>query len=646
MLEVIDKQTNIEFIKKILDKYSTKEILSEIIRNYFTEKKIPIESLKNSLINELLGYSNLDIRNYIEENELHFSLKNIEEFLYASLSENSKKENGIVYTPSLVSDFIVEETLKSVNKKSSIGDFSCGCGEFLLSALKYAKHIIPSLSLIDFVENNLFGVDILPEHVYWTKIIISLFLIENGEDKNNIHFNIVVGDSTDKNILEKFNSSELKNRGIDFIIGNPPYVKIQELSSNQKKYLQQHYMSCKSGSYNLFYAFIELSLNILSENGKIGYIVPNHLLKLKSAFGLRALLVDSRSIYKVIDFKDNQLFSNAQTYSAILFLDKSEKSHILYKNIQSNSNSVSMKKELKNKFDQIRYDDVNPESINLLDEIELLNINKIENQPFTLNISTGIATQKDKLYLIDYTKKEVNNDKEYFVKKYNDTPFLIEKEITIPIIKGSGEKKVNTNNNFYEFNRIIYPYENMNGNAVPISTDTMKEKFPNTLNYFIAIKDELSKRNAGKPTVNIWYEYGRSQALNSHVPKIIFPTNSLNPNFVYFTDYALFNNGYAIYGVKNSVESIDLDILAKILNSVIMKYYIENTSYMIGGGYFCFQKKYLKNFSIPHFEKDELTFIKNCDSKRELDLYLIEKYQLNINYEEYMNKRIVFEELY
>nr|CAA65917.1 LlaBIM [Lactococcus cremoris] len=580
MLEVIDKQTNIEFIKKILDKYSSKEILSEIIRNYFTEKKIPIESLKNSLINELLGYSNLDIRNYIEENELHFSLKNIEEFLYASLSENSKKENGIVYTPSLVSDFIVEETLKSVNKKSSIGDFSCGCGEFLLSALKYAKHIIPSLSLIDF------------------------------------------------------------------IIGNPPYVKIQELSSNQKKYLQQHYMSCKSGSYNLFYAFIELSLNILSENGKIGYIVPNHLLKMKSAFGLRALLVDSRSIYKVIDFKDNQLFSNAQTYSAILFLDKSEKSHILYKNIQSNSNSVSMKKELKNKFDQIRYDDVNPESINLLDEIELLNINKIENQPFTLNISTGIATQKDKLYLIDYTKKEVNNDKEYFVKKYNDTPFLIEKEITIPIIKGSGEKKVNTNNNFYEFNRIIYPYENMNGNAVPISIVSMKEKFPNTLNYFIAIKDELSKRNAGKPTVNIWYEYGRSQALNSHVPKIIFPTNSLNPNFVYFTDYALFNNGYAIYGVKNSVESIDLDILAKILNSVIMKYYIENTSYMIGGGYFCFQKKYLKNFSIPHFEKDELTFIKNCDSKRELDLYLIEKYQLNINYEEYMNKRIVFEELY
>lgn len=67
-------------------------------------------------------------------------------------------------------------------------------------------------------------------------------------------------------------------------------------------------MSCKSGSYNLFYAFIELSLNILSENGKIGYIVPNHLLKLKSAFGLQALLVDSRSIYKVIDFKDNQLF--------------------------------------------------------------------------------------------------------------------------------------------------------------------------------------------------------------------------------------------------------------------------------------------------------------------------------------------------
>ncbi|TFI77057.1 Eco57I restriction-modification methylase domain-containing protein, partial [Carnobacterium divergens] len=590
MSETITKQINLDITPILINKYPTKEILSEIIRSYLHQKKINIASIKNNLLNDLLDSSNVEIRNFVEETNSYYSLKKIEEILYASLSVQSKKENGIVYTPSLISDFIVGETLINVNEESYICDFSCGCGEFLLSTLKYVNQVMPSVSLIDFVEKNLFGIDILPDHVYWSKIIISLFLIENDEDKNNIHFNIIEGDSTAKDIINKFNSLHLKKNGFDFIIGNPPYVKIQDLSSNHKKYLKENYISCRSGSYNLFYAFIELSIKVLSKTGKIGYIIPNHLLKMKSAYGLRSFLVDSRSIYKIIDFKDNQLFSNAQTYSAILFLDKSEKEKIFYKNIAKNSDSISMEIALKQNFNEIQYDDINIESINLLDKTDLLNIKKIESQPFNLNISTGIATQKDKLYLIDYTKKEINNDIEYFTKEYNKEIFLIEKSITIPIIKGSGEKKVNNGDSFYEFNRIIYPYKEKNGKAIPLSVDEIKLKYPNTLKYFVAIKSELSKRNAGKPTVNIWYEYGRSQALNSYIPKIIFPTNSSKPNFMYFKDRALFNNGYAIYGLENSEENVDLEILSKVLNSVIMKYYIENTSYMISGGYYCFQK--------------------------------------------------------
>jgi len=56
------------------------------------------------------------------------------------------------------------------------------------------------------------------------------------------------------------------------------------------------------------------------------------------------------------------------------------------------------------------------------------------------------------------------------------------------------------------------------------------------------------------------------------------------------------------------------------------------------------QKKYLKNFSIPHFNENEITFIRNCTSKKELDLFLIEKYELDINYEEYLNRRTLIEE--
>ena len=97
-----------------------------------------------------------------------------------------------------------------------------------------------------------------------------------------------------------------------------------------------------------------------------------------------------------------------------------------------------------------------------------------------------------------------------------------------------------------------------------------------------------------------------------------------NSKFTYIKEKdSLFCNGYAVF--ENNV--YELEIIQKILNSDVMDYYIKNTSYSIEGGYFCYQKKYVENFSIPKLNQEEINFIKNCNIES-LNKFLWTKYNL------------------
>ncbi len=88
---------------------------------------------------------------------------------------------------------------------------------------------------------------------------------------------------------------------------------------------------------------------------------------------------------------------------------------------------------------------------------------------------------------------------------------------------------------------------------------------------------------------------------------------------------ALFCNGYGVF--EN--DYLSLDELMAVLNSKVMQYYVSNTSYSIEGGYFCYQKKYIENFSIPQFNDREKEILK-CGNCEVIDQLLIDKYELAI----------------
>ena len=74
----------------------------------------------------------------------------------------------------------------------------------------------------------------------------------------------------------------------------------------------------------------------------------------------------------------------------------------------------------------------------------------------------------------------------------------------------------------------------------------------------------------------------------------------------------------------------NLDVIQKILNSVVMEYYVDKTSVAIEGGYPCYQKNFIERFSIPSMTEDEIQQLRSLNTTRQINEFLIEKYHLNL----------------
>jgi len=150
-------------------------------------------------------------------------------------------------------------------------------------------------------------------------------------------------------------------------------------------------------------------------------------------------------------------------------------------------------------------------------------------------------------------------------------------------------------------------------------------------------------RDKGKVQYQPFYVWGRTQGLTKRGKKILNPTFSQHPRFLLVEEEdAYFTNGYGLYFKElpdrelfaNLVNPLrkeeNIRVVQKILNSVVMDYYISKTSVSIEGGYPCYQKNFIENFSIPEFSDKEIESLKNLTTKESIDEFLLEKYQLKI----------------
>jgi len=370
-------------------------------------KKAEIFFIKNLLYNE---FKSIDINDLVSIFEM-------------LIPDEDKKINGAFYTPRKITRLIVDEVVIRDNQK--ICDPSCGCGAFLMeAAIKLNNEF--GKDIIDIIEENIFGVDIADYSIRRAKIILSLLSLLRGRDVSDIKFNLYSADSLEADWKHLF-PAIFKNGGFDVIIGNPPYVKFQDLPDNLRKSLYYNWTTLKKGTYNLYFAFFELGMHILKKEGLLAYITPNNYFTSLSGINLREFLANNGLLYKIVDFNHLLLFT-VHTYTCITIIKNRKNKSFHYERVEKYDDYESLESLSDLKYSAIDIKTLNNKKWRLLRYIDANNIQKIESMHKLgeiAKIRVGIATLKDTIYFVDGVRY-VNG---YYVKQYCNEEYMIEERI-------------------------------------------------------------------------------------------------------------------------------------------------------------------------------------------------------------------------
>lgn len=107
----------------------------------------------------------------------------------------------------------------------------------------------------------------------------------------------------------------------DTIIGNPPYVRYQDILPETKQKLKA-YSSLFDKRTNLYLFFIYKSILHLKNKGELIFITPRDFLKSTSAIKLNEFIYQQGTITDFIDLGDEKIFKDAQPNCAIWRFEK------------------------------------------------------------------------------------------------------------------------------------------------------------------------------------------------------------------------------------------------------------------------------------------------------------------------------------
>ena len=107
-----------------------------------------------------------------------------------------------------------------------------------------------------------------------------------------------------------------ENNGFDIVIGNPPYVR-QEDIRELKPHLKAEGYQVFSGTADLYVYFYERALQILRPGGVLSFITSNKFFRAAYGATLRAYLAEQSALKEIVDFGDAPVFT-AISYPAVV----------------------------------------------------------------------------------------------------------------------------------------------------------------------------------------------------------------------------------------------------------------------------------------------------------------------------------------
>lgn len=685
IIEIADKRYNSGIFKERniineLDKNILKNIITDL---YYPNSPYDFTVISSNILGEIYEV-------FISETLI---VKNNEVILQA------KKENlnrAIVTTPYDVVKFMVSKSLeKFTNKKSPeeikklrIADIACGSGIFLTEVLDYLinycqdwyeknkkydnleetytnTYKLTYKEKKEILTNCLYGVDIDYQAVEVAKFSLLLKVLENETEETVINekpvlpsldSNIVNGNSLiDLEMIEDATTDELINirpfsfndinggNKFDLIIGNPPYVKTEDMIKLQDKkevqaYKSKYYIAYKQ--FDKYFLFIQRAVDLVKDDGTVCYIVPNKFINNVAGEKIRELISENKYLKMFIDFNYQQVFKDKTIYSSIILLNKSKEENFEYSYINSYEEWIINNKS--NIYTEISCNEIDKNPWILSMDLEKMKeLKKLFNNSIRLSEIArpfnGVQTSLNRIYVIK-GKEILGENENYIIINKNGKKYNIEKEVLKmyfqPINKV--EKNVNSFDPLVTDKYIIFPYDK-NGELIDINLSQysgIKEYLLD--NYDLIVPKQISGKSTGRDVPNAnennWYQFGRVQAINefNNEEKLIVGVMSKEPMFMYDNENLVIQSGgtAGYCGIKMKENNkYDLFFLQAYLSHPIISDVMEKMGSDFEGGFYSRGTQVLEKLPIINVdfenEKEKALYDKIVEKTKKI-------YELNI----------------
>ncbi|MHB8383483.1 MAG: Eco57I restriction-modification methylase domain-containing protein [Candidatus Binataceae bacterium] len=201
---------------------------------------------------------------------------------------------GFVPTPKATVDLMVSRLFRDrhPSRESTVLDPGCGTGAFVEGVLRWCEvNRIPVPHIV--------GIDSNPRHVMDAGCRFA------GRREVEIRYADFLDGSSD----DQF----------DFVIGNPPYVSILELSEEEKTRYRSRYIAAQ-GRFDLYILFFEQALRHVKAGGRLVFITPEKFLYVETARPLRKII--GQWDVEEINLLDEATFGPLVTYPTVTTLTK------------------------------------------------------------------------------------------------------------------------------------------------------------------------------------------------------------------------------------------------------------------------------------------------------------------------------------
>lgn len=317
------------------------------------------------------------------------------------------KLRGGYYTPSLIAEFICSWAIKSAN--DFVLEPSCGDGNFIQAAIQRFNEF--GVSNKD-LNGKITGIELIPEEATKAANRAAYYGLNRDAIVNSDFFSFI---------------SKQDATAYNTIIGNPPFIRYQNFPPEHRdiaiKMMED--LGLKPNKLtNIWVPFLVICSSLLTENGRLGMVIPAELFQVKYAEQTRVFLSNFFERITIVTFK-KLVFDGIQQEVVLILCEKSVPNaqgiRVLQLDDLAQLTDIDFNAVTETEVVEIRHDTekwtkyfLNPREINFLRTIKESNRIPVAND--ILDVDVGIVTGRNEFFMLRQSQVEEWNLKENTTK--------------------------------------------------------------------------------------------------------------------------------------------------------------------------------------------------------------------------------------